>query len=92
MRPVCAVGAVRPVCAAAISISESKLTQLVRGVDDASAVCRNLARRAAEAGGDVHDGVVGEKVTRPQEQREGLDGHDGEILGRRDVGYSEGVP
>lgn len=53
---------------------------------------RNLARRAAVARRHVQRRVLGEEVPRPQEQRHGLCGHDGEVFWGWEVRDAEGVP
>lgn len=75
-----------------IPVRESELAHLIGGVGDARALGGDLAGRAGVARRHVHDGVVGEEVARPQQQRDGLDGHHGEVLGRRDVRHAERVP
>lgn len=44
------------------------------------------------AGRDVEDRAVGEEVARSQQQRHGLHGHEGEVLGGWDVSDTKGVP
>lgn len=70
---------------------ESKLAHPIRRLQRALAGS-DLAWGTAVARRDVHDGVAGEEVAGSQEEGDGLDGHDGEVLGRGDVGYAERVP
>lgn len=82
---------IRAVCAIR-AVLEGELGHLVRCVHGAVALGEHLARRARVAGRHIHDRVVREEVARPQQQRDGLDRHDGEVLGRRDVRDAERVP
>lgn len=52
----------------------------------------HLRRGNGVARRHVHAGVVCEEISRPQQERHGLDGHDGEVLGRGDVCHAKGVP
>lgn len=73
-------------------IAKRQLARLIRGVHNGVLAGSNLARNTDVTRRDVHDRIVGEEVPRPQQQRHGLDGHDGKVLGRRDVRHAEGVP
>lgn len=92
--PTSSVHTVRPTRASAArgTVPERQLARLVRGVDHRVLLRRDLARDGHVARRDIQDRVVDEEVARPQEQRHGLGGHDGEVLGRGDVRHAEGVP
>lgn len=77
----------------AVPISKRQFTQPIRGIHHALlGLGGDLAGRDGIAGRHVHDGVVAEEVAWAQEQRDGLDGHDGEVLGRGNVRHAERVP
>lgn len=65
---------------------------LVRGAI-ASALARgNLGRGAGVAGRHVEGRVPQEEVARPQQQGHRFGGHDGEVLGGREMGETESMP
>lgn len=84
-------GVTGPVGGAASTV-KGKLAHGVGGVSDALAVGGDLAGCAGIARGHVHDRVVGEEVARPQQKRDGLHRHHGEVLRGRDVRHAESVP
>jgi hypothetical protein len=53
---------------------------------------RNVTRRPRKARRDIQGRIPEEEMARPQQQRHGLGGHDGEVLRGREMGEAEGVP
>lgn len=66
--------------------------RLVLGTTTSSLTGSDLARSTSITGRHIKRRVAEEEVSRPQQQSHGLGGHDGEILGGREVGQSESVP
>ena len=82
------IHAVRPIH----SVLKGKLRHLVGGIQSTSTLREDLTGRAGIAGRHIHDGVVGEEVPRPQQQRDRLHRHDGEVLGGWNMRDAERVP
>jgi len=53
---------------------------------------RHLSRRPRKTRRDIQARIPHEKVSRPEQQRHGLSGHDGEIFGGWEVSDAECVP
>lgn len=87
MNPVRPVGPIR-----AVAAPPHRRAHPIRPINNRRPLRRHLARRGGIARRHIHDRVVLEEITRPQQQRDRLDGHDGEILGRRDMRDAKGMP
>lgn len=89
---ICSIASAAAAICTIGTIFKGQVAQFISRVQHSRVARRHLAGRARVARRNVHDGVVLEKVARLEQQCDGLDGHDGEILGRRDVYDAKGVP
>lgn len=69
-----------------------KLAYSIGSVEHTLPVGLDLAGCARKAGGNIHDGIVEKEVSRLEQQRDGLDGHDWKILGGWEMHHAERVP